>query len=234
VFIDGQNLYKRCKELFGSPMCHPHLLAQHLAGVRSTMRPGCRFYTGRPDPNDHPDQARNLDRRLDGMRKAGVTVVTRPLRYHWDWGPAPDAPLPRPKANSAPRQATMRPWQRPREKGIDLVLALDVIEFVLGDVCDVAIVVSLDRDLFEIPQALNNLRKHRNGPFRVEAAVPVAGSQKQPKILPGFAYTHQITQQVFELVKDPTHYASDSPTWRPPVIPPDLPGVMPPLPGLSP
>jgi hypothetical protein len=32
VFIDGQNLYKACRSLFGHPLCHPHLLAQHLAG----------------------------------------------------------------------------------------------------------------------------------------------------------------------------------------------------------
>jgi hypothetical protein len=45
-----------------------------------------RFYTGRPSPNTDPAGARNLDRRLGIMRREGVTVVTRPLRYHWDWG----------------------------------------------------------------------------------------------------------------------------------------------------
>jgi len=44
----------------------------------------CRFYTGRPNPNTDPRGARNLDRRLSLMRREGVTVVTRPLRYHWD------------------------------------------------------------------------------------------------------------------------------------------------------
>jgi hypothetical protein len=84
VFIDGQNLYKTCRSLFGHPLCHPHLLAQHLAGPRT--RVDCRFYTGRPNPNIDPTGARNLDRRLAIMRREGVTVVTRPLRYHWDWG----------------------------------------------------------------------------------------------------------------------------------------------------
>jgi hypothetical protein len=35
VFIDGQNLYKSCHELFRHPLCHPHLLAEHLAGPRT-------------------------------------------------------------------------------------------------------------------------------------------------------------------------------------------------------
>jgi hypothetical protein len=39
----------------------------------------------------------------------------------------------------------------PSEKGIDLALALEVVEFALNGVFDVAIVVSLDRDLEEIP-----------------------------------------------------------------------------------
>src|SRR5260221_14562942 len=35
VFIDGQNLYKTCRSLFGHSLCHPHLLARHLAGPRT-------------------------------------------------------------------------------------------------------------------------------------------------------------------------------------------------------
>lgn len=224
VFVDGQNLYKRCKDLFDHPLCHPHLLAQHLTGPRKYV--GCRFYTGRPDPNDEPHKARNLDRRLDGMRKSGVTVVTRPLRYHWDWGPTER--LPRPGPNAGPQQATLEPWQRPREKGIDLVLALDVVEFVLSNVCDVAVVVSLDRDLFEIPQALNNLKRLIQRPFRVEAAVPVPENQKKPKTLPGFGFTHQITRQVFEVTRDNTDYTVSDGRWRPPVIPKTLPAPPPP------
>ncbi len=96
-----------------------------------------------------------MDRRLNVMRGMGVTVVTRPLRYHWDWGHREK--LPRPEPGAAPQTVTLRPWERPQEKGIDLILALDVVELILTDQCDVAIVVSLDRDLYEVPQALRNL-----------------------------------------------------------------------------
>lgn len=152
VLVDGQNLYKTCARVFGHPLCHPHLLAEHLAGPRNRNRVACRFYTGRPDVNV-PGEAirtRNLDRRLAVMRQHGVTVVTRKLRYHWDWGHREALPESRPGA--AEQVVTLRPWQRPQEKGVDLVLALDLVEFVLTDVCDVAIVVSLDRDLTEIPR----------------------------------------------------------------------------------
>ena len=219
VFIDGQNLYKTCKDLFGHPLCHPHLLAQHLAGPRQAHRVGCRFYTGRPDPEKEPIKTRNLDRRLDGMRKSHVTVVTRTLRYHWDW--SPEYVLPRPGPNSLPQEAMLRPWQRSREKGIDLILALDVVELLLTGLCDVAVVVSLDQDLFEIPRALASLRRHIDRPFRVEAAVPV--DQRRAKILEGFAYTHQITREVFEMIRDDHDYAAADEFWEVPEIPARLP-----------
>jgi uncharacterized LabA/DUF88 family protein len=222
VFIDGQNLYKTCRRLFGKPLVNPRLLAEHLAGARTKIPPACRFYTGRPNPNvaKEKERTRNLDRRLDAIRKSGVTVVHRPLRYHWDWGYRQS--LPPAGANAKPQSVTMRPWQRPQEKGIDVCLALDVIEFVLTDKCDVAIIVSLDRDLTEIPGALDNLRKLIGRPYRLEGAVPVSGSQRQPKTLARFNYTHQITPAVFELVKDETNYTASDSVWKAPRLPKTL------------
>lgn len=222
VFIDGQNLYKQCKRLFNYPLCHPHLLAEHLAGPRTKHLPRVRFYTGRPNQNiaGERKKARNLDRRLGVMRQCGIDVITRQLRYHWDWGHQEQ--LPRPKADVSSRTVELTPWQRPQEKGIDLVLGLDVIEFMLNDKYDVAIIVSLDRDLFEIPQAAKNLRAAVDRPVRIEAAVPVPEDMRRPKTLPHFDFTHQITRDVFELVRDAGYYASDDPDWQAPDPPRQL------------
>jgi 3',5'-cyclic AMP phosphodiesterase CpdA len=222
VFIDGQNLYKTCAALFGHPLCHPHLVAECLAGPRTTNRVACRFYTGRPDHNIPGERlkARNLDRRLDAMGRVGVTVVKRRLRYHWDWGHR--QPLPQPAPGIAPQAVTMEPWQRPQEKGIDLAIGLDVIEFALTDAFDVGIVVSLDRDLAEIPHALRNLRRLLNRSVRLEAAVPVEPGRTDPKTLSGFAFTHQITEDIFGLVRDDTDYTVGDGLWTPPVLPRSL------------
>lgn len=218
VFVDGQNLYKGCKRIFGHPLCYPHLLAEHLAGSRTTHQVACRFYTGRPNPNVPGERrkTRNLDRRLHAMRAAGITVVTRPLRYHWDWGHQEH--LPKPSPDERPRKVTLRPWQRPQEKGIDSAIALDVVEFALLDKFDVAIVVSLDRDLREIPLTIRRLAGFLNRPVRLEAAVPVPDGSHS-KTLSGFHYTHQITQEVFELVKDRTDYTAHEGLWVPPTWP---------------
>lgn len=219
VFVDGQNLYQACKKIFGHPLAHPHLLAQHLAGPRAQHRIACRFYTGRPDQNVPGERlkVRNLDRRLDVMRQVGVTVVTRRLRYHWEWGHRQT--LPPPESGAVSQTVTLTPWQRPQEKGVDLAIALDLVEFVLTDCCDVAIVVSLDRDLAEIPRALRNLRRLLPRAVRLEAAVPVRAGLRYPKTLEGFHHTHQITPDVFARIRDDTDYAASDALWQPPVPP---------------
>lgn len=222
VFVDGQNLYQRCKSIFGYPMCHPHLLAEALAGARTNHPPRTRFYTGRPNPNieGESQKVRNLDRRLAAMRKVGVDVITRPLRYHWEWGHR--ARLPEPKPGAPEQTVNLSPYARPSEKGIDLVMGLDVMEFVLSEKCDVAIIVSLDRDLYEIPQAIRHVAGDLERPVRVEAAVPVSSGRRKPKVLSQFHYTHQITRELFERVRDDTFYAAPDDEWRPPDIPATL------------
>lgn len=88
-----------------------------------------------------------------------------------------------------------------------MVIALDVLEFALTNKFDVAIVVSLDRDMFEIPQALRNLKHLIGRPIRLEAAVPVRDARR-PKTLKAFHHTHQITPEIFDLVKDMTDYTA--------------------------
>lgn len=222
VFIDGQNLYKTCKAIFGHPLVYPHLLAEHLAGPRNARRPSTRFYTGRPSQNIAGEgyKVRNLDRRLHAMRASGITVITRRLRYNWEWGHQEQ--LPRPEASASPQTVQLRPWQRPQEKGIDAAIALEAVEFALLDAFDVAIIISLDRDLAEIPRTIRNLRRFLNWPIRLEAAVPVPDNRTTPKRLANFDYTHQITRAVFDRVKDTTNYTVDEALWAPPAWPQQL------------
>jgi hypothetical protein len=194
-------------------------LAKILAGPRTLHPVACRFYTGRPRPNvpGEANKTRNLDRRLEVMQQAGVTVITRPLRYQWRWDHGKDLPAVMP---GAPGHTVMlRPRQRPQEQGIDLALALDVVELALTDQFDVGIVVSLDRDLHEIPRALRRLRGLLRHPVRLEAAVPVPDGRRRPKILPGFSFTHQITRTVFDQVRDVTDYTVPDDLWVPPRAP---------------
>ena len=227
VFVDGQNLYKRCEDYFGHALCHPHLLAEHLAGARSPESVSTRFYTGQPDPNVDDIERRKrsqLDRRLAGMRKCGVTTITRELRYHWTWGPAYDQrrKLERPGPNAGTVEVWTEAYKRGAEKGIDLAIGLEVVEFAVKGNFDVAIIVSFDRDLHEIPKAMRNVRDFLPKPVRIEAAVPVALTRTSAVRLPGFSFTHQITESVFQTIRDDTDYTLPKDQWTPPVHPQNL------------
>lgn len=56
-------------------------------------------------------------------------------------------------------------------------------------------------------------------PVRLEAAVPVSGSDARPKTLAGFDYTHQITPQVFDRCRDDIDYTVPDRAWQPPMLP---------------
>ena len=182
-------------------------------------RVSCRFYTGRPNPNLPGEQTktRNIDRRLGAMRGVGVTVITRELRYHWTWGH--QGRLPNAREGAAPVTVELHPWRRPQEKGVDLALGLDAVEFALSGLYDVGIIVSLDRDLSEIPRAIRTLSSHLERPIRLEAAVPVRVNRRTPKVLEGFDFTHQITEAVFERIRDDTDYTVSPEAWQKPVLP---------------
>jgi hypothetical protein len=84
VFVDGQNVFKACERLFGRGQVHPVLIARSLLGGRKLV--GSRYYSGVPDPRKDPLGNASASRRHALIRKTGVTVVERMLRYRWEWG----------------------------------------------------------------------------------------------------------------------------------------------------
>ena len=146
-FIDGQNLFKGMNRRYKGRL-HPLLLARELAGDRDLV--GTHYYSGVHDPSENKSRYELVARRHELIRRTGVVVTERTLRYHWEWQVASD--LPKPWYREAPKkaQAQVRKYRRAREKGIDVVLALDAVASALTDQCDVVIIVSRDRDLMEV------------------------------------------------------------------------------------
>jgi hypothetical protein len=147
------------------------------------------------------------------MNLRGIDYQIRTLKYVWDWGPsfAEKKRLPPPGPKQAPREVEIVSYERPLEKGIDLFLSLDALDLALMNKYDVAIIVSLDSDLTELPPMLRRMVRRAHLPeVRVEAAVVQRISPKRPKavvrILPGFDHTHQITQEIFDKAADRTDY----------------------------
>lgn len=206
VFIDGQNAYKTCERLYGHGPCHPLVLAERVTQGRKLV--GVRFYSGVHDPSVESVGRSRADRRHNLMRSVGVTVVERMLRYRWEWGFDPKA-LPDPRKNVGQRlQATVTPYQRAREKGIDLAIGLDVVDLALQGHMDVAVIVSSDNDLCEAARSTHEVTRQSN---RVSVEAALFNESRRPILMTHYDYTHQLRYQDFDAAKDSFDYKNPVP-----------------------
>lgn len=130
VFIDYQNVYHRARACFGfdaAPSTEGQVDPRRLADVLADRAPpprrlvAVRVYRGEPSPRLDP-RAHAATQRQSACWAADhlVTVWTRPLRYT---------------------------AAGPQEKGVDVLLAIDLVEAAWRDRFDVAVVASADSDL---------------------------------------------------------------------------------------
>lgn len=197
VFIDWQNAYKAARRAFGLERMpvergnfSPHRLGKLLAAASGRGRTGdlVRVEVHRGLPAHRYDRlGYNAARRQAAAWRAEdpkiVVPKLRPLHYR-----------------NYPKEA-------PREKGVDVALAVGAIEATLRGGCDVAIVFSHDTDLLPVPEAIARLA----GPDRIELASWSSGSFRG-RLRPRLQVAHHaITRQIFEAVETPVNYA------RPPV-----------------
>lgn len=201
VFIDGQNLFKGMNRRHQGRL-HPLLLARELAGDRNLV--GTHYYSGIHDPKENQSRYELVARRHELIRRTGVEVTQRTLRYHWEW--QVDSDLPKPWYREAPKkaQAQVRKYRRAREKGIDVVLALDAVSAALTDQCDVIIIVSRDRDLMEVASEVKS--RCEVDCVRVEVAF-VSERRGDEAILPDYDAQIEIDEDIIERARDNFDYS---------------------------
>jgi hypothetical protein len=83
AFFDGQNLYRHAKEAFGHhyPNYDPIKLFDAVCAHRGWTPFGVRFYTGTPTAIKAPMWHGFWSNKLLALRRAGVLVYSRPIRY---------------------------------------------------------------------------------------------------------------------------------------------------------
>lgn len=147
VFIDGQNTYMRISECFpGLPKPGRYdviRLAEcvtHLAPDRTLV--GIRYYTGIQHSGREPEAYRGRSKFISTLESAGVVVKRHTMKYADDWVLDKVQPVPNPCC-----QARFKYLNRGREKGIDILLALDLVLMANVREYDTAIVVSQDTDI---------------------------------------------------------------------------------------
>ncbi len=195
VFIDGQNVHQDFRRAF----CDPHDSSRigafdpmALAGLIVRRGPDfedwtlteVRTYVGSPNSSRERVAAVAHDRQVAAWRAAGVTVRARPLLYPEDW-----------------------PRQRARQKGVDVELAVDVVQQAIAGEYEVGVVASTDTDLVPAIEAVYRLRGSNPTP-RI-CVVSYAGLPKRirlPDTRGPAIYSFELSRADFEAVQDTTDY----------------------------
>ncbi len=132
IFIDGSNLYHALRDNCGRVDLNFAEFTSKLCGTRRLFR--TYYYNVLQDPSQRPEGYREQQEFLDILRKTPYLEV---------------------------RLGTTKLLQGiPVEKGIDIMLATDLLHFAGNDLYDVAILVSGDGDFAYALQAAKNMGKH--------------------------------------------------------------------------
>ena len=136
VFMDHQNVYNGARRTFEfataihtAGQVNPLKVGQAIA-ANGTDRElvGVRIYAGMPDSRKQPQGHKARSRQVKAWAALPkVTPNWRPLQYPRDFGKDPKA--------------------IPKEKGIDVQLAIDFVMFALAGDFDIGVIFSADTDL---------------------------------------------------------------------------------------
>jgi uncharacterized LabA/DUF88 family protein len=190
IFLDYQNVHLGAAELFasyGAPvedaLVHPVKIAERVlekrrAGGECT---GIRVYRGRPNPERQPTLTAANDAQTSAWERDPRVVVRRRVLNYRGW-----------------------PDERPREKGVDVALAIDVVRMAMLDEYDVGIIFSSDTDL--VP-AIETAFKHTKPNIEI-ACWSGAKPLWLPEYLPTryLPFCHFLNDNDFEQVRDRTQY----------------------------
>lgn len=132
IFIDGSNLYHALRANLGRFNLNFAEFVSKLCGSRRLFR--TYYYNVLQDPTQRPDAYREQQEFLDILRKTPYMEV---------------------------RLGSLKIAQGiPVEKGVDVMLATDLLYFAWNDFYDTAILVSGDSDFAYALQAIKNMGKH--------------------------------------------------------------------------
>jgi hypothetical protein len=190
VFIDYQNCFGFARRAFCEPDDPPatagQLLPRALGRFLAEKENGsyelvyCGVYSGIASSAKEPKTFAARRKQAAAWEKAGCAVVMRPLRYQ-GW-----------------------PDERPREKGVDVRLAIDVVAKALANEFDVAIIASCDTDLAPVVELLLEL-KEKTGAPAVEL-ITWEGYPSRVSVTGARLVYREITRSDFDAISDPVDY----------------------------
>lgn len=196
LFVDYENMHRCAVHAFNLTNGHfwPWQPGELLVNRRNTRVPNVpcllsqvRVYRGLPDSRRQPkanaaNQAQTAAWEKSAITPAGIAIFRRPLKYPMDW----------PKGNG-----------NPQEKGVDVALAVDLVQMTYQDAFDVGIVCSHDTDL---SPALDAVARASTSRVHLEVASWSPMKRISYSGQPGKPWCHHLNKQDFDAVRDPSSY----------------------------
>jgi uncharacterized LabA/DUF88 family protein len=167
AYFDGQNLFRAALEAFEyfHPNYDPFLLAAKVCALDPSWRlHDVRFYTGVPAAKEDPFWHEFWSRKLAQLGKRGAKVYSRALRYQEQEYKF---------AGGGSITTTV-----PKEKGIDIRIALDLIRACTDNLCDIALLFSQDQDFSEVVDEVAALSAKSGRWMKVYTAFPDSDKRK--------------------------------------------------------
>lgn len=192
AFFDGQNVFYSVKTAVGYTYSNfsPPTLANAICIREGWDLVQTRFYTGVPDEIESPTWHTFWSNKLAALRRQpNVFAYSRPLRYNTQEYMCPNG-----------ETLTLRV---PREKGIDVRIAIDIITLARQDAYDVALVFSQDQDLSEVARSIREIAQEKGRWIKIASAFP--DNPERPR---GINSTDWIRydKQLYDTCIDPVDY----------------------------
>jgi uncharacterized LabA/DUF88 family protein len=193
AYIDGQNLFHAATQA----CCHTYPnydvleLAKTICQRQRWNLVETRFYTGVPDEAIDWQWSRFWRNKLGEMGRQGIIVYSRPLAYSAETISVPGG--------------GQKSILVPREKGVDIRLALDVIQRALNQMLDVALIFSQDQDLTEVADEVKAISVRQNRWIQTASAFPISPASKNRR---GIDHTYwiPIEKPTYDACLDPKNY----------------------------
>lgn len=158
VFIDGQNLHHSLREAFGAnyPNYDPRKLAEEICRERGYELGTIRFYTGVENRDRNEFWHDFWKNKIEAMKRDGVLTYTRPLQYR----------------KIRDRVDPSREFFAPMEKGVDIRIALDIVNELNERKSNVVVLFSQDSDFCEISDEIRRIASTQKRWIRFVSAFP--------------------------------------------------------------
>ena len=179
AFFDAMNLFYAVKSLYGyrHPNFDPLLLARAVSDKLDCDLLQARYYSGIHSIRFSREQHLWLVSKSNVLKSQGVHVYTRPLQYIGDV---------------------------PKEKGIDIRIALDIVHVALEGNADTIVLFSTDQDFTELNDTVQVISESQQRQIRLVSAFPSTRSDPRYGIT-GFDW-FRIPKPMYDACIDPRDY----------------------------